>query len=385
LNDRQPVIIGIGESDQLGIVPGKIALDHAVEASVNAMRDAGLDPSAIDGVYTTQGVSDYRHVAGASLAEYLGIAPVFTDFAPYGGVATAAVLGGAASAIVAGLANTILVASADTLRSGLGRRGAMTKIAENAHPVYEAPYWPTIISQYAMAARRHQYEFGTTDEHFAMVSVIEREHASRNPRAQMRQPITVEDVLQSPPIADPLRLLHCALISDGGSALIMTTAAQAKAWGVPNPIVVRGYSHIGTHLAISQAPSLTTGPSEAAGSKAMSMAGITPRDVDVFFPYDNFAPMVVIEMEDLGFCKKGQGGPFIAEQCRGLDGTLPFSTHGGLLSHAHPGRPLFSTTEAVRQLRGTAGDRQVRDARVAVVVGLSGVFSSAAVVVLTRD
>jgi acetyl-CoA acetyltransferase len=382
---REVVVIGVGESDEVGIVPGKLPLDHAVEASLDAIADAGIGKSVIDGVYTTQGTSAFTHLAASTLADYLGIKPAYFGWVPYGGVATAAALGEAAMAILCGQCETLLLTSSDTLLASLGRTGAMQKHADNAHPDYEARYAPSIISQYALVMRRHQYEFGTTDEQVAAVSVAERDNASRNPRAQMREPISIRDVLESPSIAEPIRLLHCALISDGGASLVMTTADKAREWGIDNPIFLRGFGHVGTHFAITQAPSITTTATAPAARLAFEMAGLKPSDVDLFYPYDNFAPMVIVEIEDMGFCEKGAGGRFVMENCMGRDAKLPINSHGGLLSHAHPGRPLFSSVEAIRQLRGDAGDRQVARADIAAVHGFSGVFSSAAVAVFARE
>lgn len=372
-----PAIIGVGESDEVGVVPGKSAFDHAAEASVAAIRDAGLSPGDIDGVFTTQGVSEYRHVSAAVLAEYLGISPAYTHWIPYGGVTTPAILPVAVAALSAGLCKTVLLASADTLRSGLGSAAAVTKIAENAHPDFEAPYGPLIIAQYAMAGQRHMHEFGTRSEDFAEVAVAERYHASLNPRAQMRDPITVDDVLGSRMIATPLHLLDCALISDGGSAFILTTDSGLAA--ASGAVTVVAAADVGTQMHISEAATVTENATALAAKKAFAMAGLTPEDVDVVYPYDNFSCMVVIGLEDLGFCEKGEGGEFVRDGRIRLGGALPVNTHGGLLSFAHHGRSIFAAVEAVRQLRGEAGERQVANAKVALWHGFSGVFSSATV------
>jgi acetyl-CoA acetyltransferase len=374
----KPVVIGIGESQEVGVVPGKIGLDHAVEASVAAIRDAGLSPRDIDGVFTEQGASDYRHLSSAVLAEYLGITPAYTNWIPYGGVSTPSILGVAVAAISAGLCSTALIASGDTLRSGLGRSGTVSKLAMNAHPDFEAPYGPHIVSQYAMAGQRHMHEFNTTRADFAEVAVAARYHASLNPRAQMRSLITVEDVLESRAIATPFHLLDCALISDGGAALVLTSADLISVSAL-QAVNVAACVDLGTQMYVSEAATLTTNATKLAANRAYEMSGLKPADVDVAFPYDNFTCMVIIALEDLGFCAKGEGGDFVKDGRIRLGGELPLNPHGGLLSFAHPGRSLFAATEAVRQLRGDSGERQVPNAKVALWHGYGGIFSSASV------
>ena len=373
------MIIGIGESDEVGVVPGKTAYDHALEASVAAIADAGLEPGDIDGVFATQGVSDFKHTSAAVLAEYLGITPAYTHWIPYGGVTTPAIMPVAVAALASGYCTTALLVSADTLRSGLGRSGAIAKIAENAHPDYEAPYGPIIIAQYGMAGQRHMHDFGTRPEDFAEVAVTQRYHASLHPRAQMRDLITVEDVLNSRMISTPLHLLDCALISDGGAAMVLTTNRRFGSARGPEVTVV-GSADAGTHMHISEAATVTSqGGTRIAAKKAFDVAGLKPDDVDVAYPYDHFSCMVIIYLEDLGFCEKGDGGAFVRDGRIRLGGELPINTHGGLLSFAHHGRSIFAATEAVRQLRGEAGERQVPNAKVALWHGASGVFSSGTV------
>jgi acetyl-CoA acetyltransferase len=218
------------------------------------------------------------------------------------------------------------------------------------------------------------------------VAVSTRKHAARNPTAQMRTPITVDDVLNSRLIADPLHLLDCSLVSDGGAAVVVTSAERARDFK-QRPVYLLGAGEGHGHEHISQARSLTTSAAVDAGRRAYEMAGLGPRDVDFAQLYDCFTPVVIIELEDLGFCKKGEGGPFVAAGSIAPGGPLPVNTHGGLLSHCHPGNPgsMFALTEAVTQLRGDAGERQLVKADVALVHGQGGIMSSHCTVILGRE
>jgi acetyl-CoA acetyltransferase len=228
--------------------------------------------------------------------------------------------------------------------------------------------------------------YGTSEEQFAAVAVSCRAHAARNENAQMRKPITVEDVLASRMIADPLHLLDCSLVSDGGAAIILTTADRAADY--PHaPVYLLGAGEGHGHEHISQARSLTTSAAVESGRRAFDMAGLRPADIDVAQIYDCFTPVVLIELEDLGFCAKGEAGAFVAEGHTAPGGRFPMNTNGGLLSYCHPGNPgsLFALTEAVFQLRGEAGARQVEGAETALVHGQGGIMSSHATLILGRE
>jgi acetyl-CoA acetyltransferase len=210
--------------------------------------------------------------------------------------------------------------------------------------------------------------------------------AGKNPAAQMRQPITIDDVINSKMIAHPLHLLDCSLVSDGGAAVIMTSAERAKDFK-KKPVYMLGVGEGHSHEHVSQAQSLTTSAAKEAGERAYAMAGLGPKDMDVAELYDCFTPVVIIELEDLGFCPKGEGGRFVEGGRVELGGELPINTHGGLMSHCHPGHPgsLFSITEAVRQLRGECGPRQVKDAEVAFVHGQGGIMSTHCSMILGKE
>ena len=230
------------------------------------------------------------------------------------------------------------------------------------------------------------HEYGTTSEHLAAVAVSTRQHAMRNPAAQMRTPITVEDVLASRLIADPLHLLDCSLVSDGGAAIVLTSRERAVDFK-QRPVYLLGVGEGHGHEHISAARSLTTSAAADAGRRAYAMAGVGPRDIGLAQLYDCFTPVVLIELEDLGFCAKGEAGPFVAAGHTAPGGSLPVNTHGGLLSHTHPGNPgsMFALTETVLQLRGQAGERQVPKADLALVHAQGGIMSSHCTIILGSE
>jgi len=229
-------------------------------------------------------------------------------------------------------------------------------------------------------------EFGTTSEQFAEVAVSCRAHAAQNPTAQKRGLISIDDVMASRLIADPLRLLDCSLVSDGGSALIVTTAERAMDFP-HQPIFMLGVGEAHSHEHISQAANLTTSAAVGSGEQAYEMAGLGPADMDFAQLYDCFTPTVLVELEDLGFCEKGAGGAFLQSGVTYPGGSLPVNTHGGMLSHCHPGNPgaMFALTETVWQLRHAAGERQVPDARTALVHAQGGIMSSHATAIFSRE
>jgi acetyl-CoA acetyltransferase len=251
---------------------------------------------------------------------------------------------------------------------------------------FETPYGDlSPISGYAMAAMRHMYEYGTTSEQLAEVAVSTRRWAALNPRALMREPIAVEDVLQSPMISSPLHRLDCCVMTDGGGAVVVTSAERARDLRKP-PVYVLGSGFSATHHTITQMENLTTSGAVESGRRAFRMAGVTPDDIDVVEIYDSFTISVVMALEDLGFCKKGEGGAFVEGGRLGPGGELPTDTSGGGLSYTHPGAfGLFLIIEAVRQLRGEGGPRQVPDAKLALVHGIGGWLSSPTTLILSSQ
>jgi acetyl-CoA acetyltransferase len=353
---------------------------------LRALADAGISKDDVDGLVTCQSMAEPIMYHAEAIAEYLQIFPKYCVTANAGGGTTFSTIRNAAAAIATGVCETVLISMADSLRSGLTRDQAMAMQSSTGHPQFEIPYGPTVPAYYALLARAHMDRFGTTSEQLAAVAVSARRYASQRPGAQMTEAITVSDVLESRMIADPLHLLDCSLVSDGGAAIILTSAGNSGNFRT-KPVYVLGMGEGHSHEHISQASDLTTSAAVQSGHEAYAMAGLTPADIDLAQIYDCFTPVVLIELEDLGFCKKGEGGAFIESGASAVDGELPMNTNGGLLSYCHPGNPgsMFGLTEAVYQLRGESGPRQVSGAETALVHGQGGIMSSHATLILGQE
>jgi acetyl-CoA acetyltransferase len=363
-------LAGVGPDARPGATPFALLAD----ATRRAVADAGLRPEDVDG-FASSGLGTLPPV---DVAEYLGLRPRWMDSTSLGGSAWEVMAGHAADAIAQGRADVIVLAYGSTARSDLkaGLRSANLDWGSRGPLQWEAPYGHTLISKYAMAARRHMHEHGTTLEQLAEVAVSARANAADNPEADFRDPITIDDVLGGRMIADPFTKLQCCIRSDGGAAVVLVAEDR-----VPDlrttPVWVLGTAEAGSHVSISQWADFTTGPAAVAGPLAFERAGLTPDDVDVCAIYDAFTYMLLITLEDLGFCAKGEGGAFVEGGRLRLGGALPTNPDGGGLSACHPGqRGLFLLVEAVRQLRGECGPRQVPDARVACVSATGGWFCS---------
>lgn len=376
-------IVGVGESE-LGKIPDADGAGLRLQAAARALADAGLDIEDIDGLFTTGG----NGFQATDLAEKLGIRPSLVDSTLLGGASFVSYLLRAAMAIKCGLCASVLVVYGESSWANSRRKGGLyggqhALVPERVE--FEDISGNFLIASYAMATRRHMFEFGTTAEQLATVAVVEREHAARNPMALLRDPITVEDVLSSRLVADPLHLLECCPVTDGGGAYVVTSSTRAH--DLPKrPVFFLGGGEAMSHNIISQMPSLTTSSAVESGRRAMKMAAITPQDVDVAEIYDAFTYLPILFLEDLGFCKKGEGGPFVESGATRLGGQLPVNTHGGALSYTQPGmHGVFLVIEAVRQLRGMAEGRQVPDASVALVHGNGGVLSHQATAILATE
>ena len=378
-------IVGAADTE-VGVLRGRTPMELGVEAALAAIADAGLKKSDIDGLVTCNAMAQPMMYHAEATAEYLQIFPRYCIAAGAGGGTTFSIIHHAASAIATGMADIVVVAMADSMRSGLTRDQAMLVQASTGHPEFEQPYGPTVPAYYALIAQAHMAEFGTTQEQFASIAVACRAHAARNPSAQMRELISVEDVLESRMIADPLHLLDCSLVSDGGSAIVITSAERAADMS-QIPIYLLGAGEAHSHEHISAARNLTTSAAKEAGQRAFEMSGLRPSDMDFAQLYDCFTPTVLVELEDLGFCKKGEGGAFVESGALLPGGSLPVNTHGGLLSHSHPGNPgsMFALTESVVQLRGKARGRQVENAKNALVHAQGGIMSSHTALVLGSE
>jgi len=369
-------IVGVGESD-IGRVPHMTGLGLNAQACKRALDDAGLKPDQIDGLLTGYSFTEPYFMLGTVLCEYLGMKPTYNASLVVGGATPAIMLKRAAEAIVAGQAETVLVCAGENRATGASRDSTLSTLLAVGHPYFEQPYGGSIPGYYAMIARRYMEVYGTTREEMASVCVNTRNHALMHPNAHMKKPITMEDVLNAKPIADPLGMLDCCLISDAGGAFIVTSAERAKDI-TDEPIYLQGIGEYHTHEHIMCAPSLTEFGAEVSGRIAYEMADLSPQDVDVAELYDCFSIVPILEAEELGLMPRGEGGRFFLEGHAAVGGKLPINTHGGMLSHAHAGAAggLLAMIEGVRQLRGGLGARQVEDAKVALVHNEGGILSS---------
>jgi len=379
-------IVGVGET-AVGRVPDLGATQMYVQACRRALNDAGLTNKDVDGVITANSWSEPHYYHAEWIAEYLGIQPQHCLTVSTGGGTIIAALSHAVSAIETGLCQTVILAAADNWLSAFTREKMVELMAANAgHHQFEIPYGTFVPALYALFARAHMNRYGTTSEQFARVALTARKHAALHPGAQMRTTITTADVVESKKIADPLHLLDCALISDGGAAIVITSAGRARHCRA-KPVYVLGLGEAHQHEHITQAISLTETAATQSGARAFAMAQLTPNDIDLAMLYDPFTPTVVMFLEDLGFCQRGEGGAFVESGETELNGSLPVNTNGGLLSYAHPGNPgsLLLTVEAVRQLRGECAARQVAGAKTALVHGEGGIMSSHATAILGNE
>ena len=374
---RRAAIVGVAESD-VGATPNLTVLSQQALAAQAALHEAGLAKDAVDAVFTA---GAWSWAPTMTLAEYLGIQPGYTDSTNIGGSSFEAHAGHAAAAIEAGLIDVALITYGSTQRTSRSRNAP--RPAELTAQ-FELPYGlPMPVGAYALAAMRHMHQYGTSSEDLAEVAVAARQWARLNPRAWYRDPITVEDVLASPMICDPLHKLDCCLVTDGGGAVVI--AAEDR-WPdvATQPVVILGHGETHTHDRISSMPDLTVTGAAQTGPAAMTMAGVTVDDIDVAEIYDSFTITVLLTLESLGFCKPGEAKDFVAGGRIAPGGEFPMNTNGGGLAYTHPGMyGILLLIEAVRQLRGDfAWARQVPDAEIALVHGTGGMLSSAATVIL---
>ena len=369
-------IVGAAETDTYqseGRSPAGI-MAHATKL---ALEDAGLRKEDIDGVFTA---SSYYYMPTLTLSEYLGIHPRFSDSTVTGGCSFIAHLQHAAAAIEAGLCEVALIAYGSTQRSDRGKLVSMSEWLP-----YEQPYGLIHpLSSFGLIAQRHMAQYGTTSEQLAEIAVAARSWALLNPKAPYPQPLTVEDVLASPMISSPLHKLDCCVVTDGGGALIVTSAERARDLDV-DPVYVLGTGEAVGHRNILGMEDLTTSHAVHSARRAYEMAGVTPADMDTVHLYDAFTISALIQLEDLGFCAKGEGGAFVEGGRIAPGGELPVNTNGGGLSYCHPGMlGMFLLVEAVAQLRGQAGARQIPDAALSLVHGMGIALAGHATAVLSN-
>ena len=374
-------VAGVGWTP-VGSYPGRSAYSFMAEAALHALADAGLTKEQVDGLIVIPSLVQPSIMPAATFIDYVGIRPQRFSAEPgLGGASGCAAIRQAAAMIEGGQAAVVLVVAGDAALSG--RRPGSVYAGGSQ---FEAAYGTFAPALYALYAQRHMHDFGTTPEQLAEVSAACRSHASLNPDAQMRDPMTVADVLASPMIAEPFHRLDCCLISDGGCAVVLTSLAQARDSQRP-PVLLLGSGECHTHDKVWRAPDYVSSGAAESGRRAFAEAGLAPADIDVAEIYDCFSITPIILLEDLGFCAKGEGGPFVEGGRIRLGGELPINTHGGLLSHGQPGMGggLFHAVEAIVQVRGEAGPRQVAGAKVALAHGNGGIFASQCTVIVGRD
>lgn len=376
------VIASAAESD-LGSVPHLTELQLHAQAAKRALDECGIPKAEVDGILSATSGRAVRSPA-VQVAEYLGIVPTFTDSAAIGGASFEAMVQHAAMAIAAGLCTTCLITYGSTQKSSAARKlsGAAAE-PWLPGPQFETPHGlPMMAGAYALAAARHMHLYGTMPEQLAEIAVAARGWAQLNPKAYRREPLSVDDVLASPMISTPLHRLDCCLVTDGGGAVVVTTPERARDLAV-RPVHLWGSAETHTHNYISQMSDVTATPAVITGPAAFASAGLTPADIDLAQIYDSFTITTLLSLEDLGFCAKGEGGAFADGGRLAPGGEFPINTSGGGLSYTHPGMfGIFLIVEAVRQIRGECGSRQVPDVDFVLCHGTGGVMSSGSTLIL---
>ena len=371
-------IVGVDESDEIGVLPNKSQLALHLEAITNAVRDAGLKVRDVDGIFTAG-----QH-SPSLLGEALGITPRYVDGTTVGGCSFIMMVGHAVAALHHGLCDVAVVSHGESGRSGVGvTRSRDTSLSGQ----FEIPYgFAGAPTYFGMITTRHMHEHGTTLEQWAQVAVSTRKWAALNPKARNREPITVADVLSSRPVCYPFNLLNICLVTDAGGAVVLTRADRAKDCA-KKPVYVRGAGEATEHVMVTQMRDLTySEATRMSGEKAFGMAGVGPKDFDHIMLYDAFTSGPPIMLESLGFAKRGEGVHFFEEGRSTPGGSLPINTNGGGLSYTHTGMyGIFPIIESTRQLRGEGGARQVPNCKLSLVNGMGGMLSAAGTLVLANQ
>ena len=362
-------VVGVGVCGTPEMPAGSTPLDAMALAAAYALEDAGLAPSDVDGVFAA-GLQLFMPTL--SLSEYMGLNPRYSDSTQIGGGAFIAHLNHAQAAIAAGLCDVALIAYGSTQRTA--GRHFVTHSEPNP---YEVPYgYPGPLAGYAFVAQRHMHEFGTTRAQLAEVAVSARRWAQVNERAFDRSPLSMDDVVNARMVCDPFTVRDCCLVTDGGGAVVVVSSERARRLRRP-PIYVLGVGEAATHRSIAQMADVVRTAATRSGAAAFAQAGLTTNDIDVVQFYDAFTIMPMVFAEDLGFCRKGEGGAFLAEGRCAPGGEFPMNTNGGGLSFGHPGMyGIYTIIESVEQLRGACGERQVASAEVALAHAPGGYMSS---------
>ncbi len=367
-------IVGAAETTRLGTIPDMSQIQLHADAALNAMADTGLKPSDIDGVATAVETPQ-------QIAHYLGITPSWVDGTSVGGCSFMIHVRHAAAAIASGLCKTVLITHGESGKSRVGQPPRSVPPSSLAGQ-FEQPFGPMgPPSLFPIPVLRYMKTYGVTHEQIAMVAVVQREWAAKNPRATFRDPITVDDVLNSRMIAYPFRLLQCCLVTDGGGALILTAAERARDFP-QKPVYILGTGESVETPMVSQMEDFTSSRAfRVAGPTAFREAGITHADVDHLMIYDAFAHLPLYGLEDLGFLPRGEAGRFIADRHTAPGGSLPLNTNGGGLSYMHSGMyGMYALQESVRQMRGIA-PAQVPGAKISVCHGVGGMFAASGTII----
>jgi acetyl-CoA acetyltransferase len=386
LKKHKVVIAGVGETDQ-GKIPDRSSFHFLSQASKLAIEDAGLKKTDVDGLVTAFSLVEHTFMHCTTFADYFGMKPKFFSSVAVGGATAVWMVAEAAMAIASGQAEVVLCVRGDNTLSGISSSGMLALIREMCHGEFEFPYGLTTPGGYALAAQRYLHDFGATREQLAAVAVTMRKHAALKENAMNKEPLTVEDVVNSRIIAEPLTKYDCSIISDGGAAFIVTTEEKAKELGIQNDLAYllgmgQGYSH--QYMTTLENLDQIYNAINTSGQKALQTAGLTVNDVNLAYLYDCFTITVLLELEGLGFVPKGEGGSFALEGRMELGKDLPVNTHGGLLSQAHLGA-MHHVVEATLQLRGDAGPRQSEKADVALVHGNGGIVSAHSTILLGKE
>lgn len=374
---RSVAVVGAAETTELGTIPDRSVIGLHADAALNAIADAGLTTADIDGV-ATAGTSP------TEVAWYLGITPKWVDGTSVGGCSFMLHVRHAAAAIAAGHANTILITHAESGRSQVGasrNRGGASSLSGQFENPYGAGGPPT---RFTIPWLRYAKTYGIDIEKLANVAVVQREWAALNPRAKFRDPITLDDVLDSTMIATPFTKLMCCLVTDGGGALILTSADRAKDFPQPPAYILGTGESVETPLISQMADFTSSAAFRVAGGQAFAEAGISTDDVDHLMIYDAFAHLPIFGLEDLGFVEPGTAADFIWERNTAIGGSLPLNTNGGGLSYMHSGMyGMYALQESVRQIRGTAA-AQVEGADISVAHGVGGMFGASGTIIFSR-
>jgi acetyl-CoA acetyltransferase len=371
-------IVGVDESDEIGVLPGKSQLTLHLEAITNAVRDAGLRVKDVDGIFTAG-----QH-SPALLGEALGVTPRYVDGTTVGGCSFIIMVEHAVAALHHHLCDVAVVSHGESGRSGVGvTRARDTSLTGQ----YEIPYgFGAAPTNFCLITTRHMHEYGTTLELWAQGAVSPRAWAALNPKALRREPITVQDVLTSRPVVWPFNVLNICLVTDAGGAVVLTRADRARDCA-KKPVYVRGTGEATEHVSLTQMKKLTfSEATRISGARAFAMAGVTHRDVDHIMLYDAFTSGPPLMLEALGFAKPGEGVTFFENGRSTPGGSLPINTNGGGLSYTHTGMyGIFPMLEATRQLRGECGARQVPNVNLSLVNGMGGMLSAAGTLVLSNE